>query len=69
MICEMNNLEIESEVCVQPWCNPLWLTGLKETANLLTGLSQYFPTRRLSHSNTSQRVWSFRNTYEQAVLR
>ena len=26
----------KSEVCVQPWCNPLWLTGLKTSANLLS---------------------------------
>ena len=32
MTCEINNLEIE-EVCVQPWCNPLWLTGLKAPTN------------------------------------
>ena len=30
-----DNLEM-SEVCVQPWCNPLWLTGLKELTNWLT---------------------------------
>ena len=29
MTCEMNNLEIESEFCVLPWCNLLWLPGLK----------------------------------------
>ena len=23
----------QSEVCVQPWCNPLWLTGLKAPTN------------------------------------
>ena len=26
MTCGINNL---TEVCVQPWCDPLWLTGLK----------------------------------------
>ena len=26
----------QSEVCVQPWCNPLWLTGLKAPTNWLT---------------------------------
>ena len=34
MTCEMNNLEIE--VCVQSWCNTLWLTGLKAPTNQLT---------------------------------
>ena len=34
MTCERNNLEIE--VCVQPWCNPLWLTGLKAPTNQQT---------------------------------
>ena len=24
----------KSEVCVQPWCNPLWLTGLKAPTNV-----------------------------------
>ena len=32
MTYEMNNLEIE--VCVQPWCNPLLLTWLKASTNL-----------------------------------
>ena len=27
----------KNEVCVQPWCNPLWLTGLKAPTNLITG--------------------------------
>ena len=34
MTCEMNNLD--SEVCVQPWFNPLCLTGLKAPTNKLT---------------------------------
>ena len=31
MTCEMNNLEIV--FCVQPGCNPWWLSGLKAPAN------------------------------------
>ena len=38
MTCELNNW-IQSEVCVQPWCNPLWLTGLKAPTNTLTHFS------------------------------
>ena len=26
----------QNEVCVQPWCNPLWLNGLKAPTNQLT---------------------------------
>ena len=36
MTYEMNNLE--NEVCVQPWCNPLWLTGLEAPTNERTNL-------------------------------
>ena len=25
--------ELDSNVCVQPWCDPLWLTGLKTPTN------------------------------------
>ena len=32
MTCEMTNSEID-EVCVQPWCNLLWMTGLKSPTN------------------------------------
>ena len=27
---------IQGEVCAQPWCNPLWLTGLKAPTKWLT---------------------------------
>ena len=31
------------KVCFQPWCNPLWLTGLKVTTNRQTKLSLSSP--------------------------